>query len=135
MSYMTVMSATRPTRTPQAAQQVQTVSQPGLIGLLVLIAAIVLLFAGRYPHSIYDFVLGMQRWALRVGAYAALMTDQYPPFRLDQAVKIPTSDRRSSLPPPRARRQFHPWIRPRACEPKPHNGSAFGRARSRTRAT
>ncbi|MCW2697722.1 MAG: transrane protein [Modestobacter sp.] len=55
-----------------------------LVGVLVLIAAIVLLFSGRYPKPIYDFVMGMDRWALRVGPYAALMTDRYPPFRLDQ---------------------------------------------------
>ncbi|MEV5647176.1 DUF4389 domain-containing protein [Nocardia sp. NPDC052254] len=60
-----------------------------LLGILVLIAAIALLFSGRYPAGLFAFVLGVNRWILRVRAYASLMRDEYPPFRLDQGPRDP----------------------------------------------
>ncbi|BCJ33491.1 membrane protein [Actinocatenispora thailandica] len=55
-----------------------------LVGLLVLYVGLTLLFAGRYPRGIYDLLMGIQRWGYRVGCYVSLLTDRYPPFRLDQ---------------------------------------------------
>ena len=54
----------------------------GLTPILAIFAGFVLLFTGKYPESIFKLVIGMNRWSYRVCAYAALMTDQYPPFRL-----------------------------------------------------
>ncbi len=55
----------------------------GLLGVLTLAAMVVLAFSGRYPASLFDLIMGLNRWVYRVLAYVLLMTDEYPPFRLD----------------------------------------------------
>ena len=51
--------------------------------ILSVIAWFAILFTGRYPRGIFDFVVGVYRWANRVFAYVfTLATDRYPPFRL-----------------------------------------------------
>lgn len=58
-------------------------SSPGLVGILVVVAAVMLLFTGRYPQPLYRLVVALNRWVYRVAGYALLLTDDYPPFRLD----------------------------------------------------
>jgi hypothetical protein len=76
----------------------------GLTTVLVLFAGIALLFANRYPRGIFDLVIGLNRWTFRVVAYAALMRDEYPPFRLDQggSERPPGSPANTGLRPSRA---------------------------------
>ena len=51
--------------------------------VLVIIAWFAILFTGRYPQSLFDFVVGVFRWSLRVEVYALMLTtDRYPPSRL-----------------------------------------------------
>jgi hypothetical protein len=51
--------------------------------VVVIIAFFAILFTGKFPRGMFDFVTGVLRWTLRVNAYAHwLMTDKYPPFEL-----------------------------------------------------
>lgn len=52
---------------------------------VVIIAWLAILFTGRYPRDLFDFIEGFLRWGNRVAAYALLLvTDDYPPFRLGE---------------------------------------------------
>lgn len=65
------------------AQHPDQWSSVGFVKLLVLFAGIALLFTGRNPKGLFALIIGLNRWVIRVSAYTALMTDTYPPFRLD----------------------------------------------------
>ena len=63
----------------------------GLLSLLVLVAGVCLTVRRRYPAGLFDLVVGLNRWVFRVLVYVALMTDVYPPFRLDQGGREPAA--------------------------------------------
>jgi hypothetical protein len=50
------------------------------VGVITFIAFWVILFTGKCPRGMYDFVVGYWRWSMNVNAYLSLMRDEYPPF-------------------------------------------------------
>lgn len=50
------------------------------VSVVSFIAFWVVLFTGRYPKGMFDFVVGYMRWSTRVSAYLTLLRDEYPPF-------------------------------------------------------
>lgn len=77
----------------------------GLITILTIVAGVVLLATGSYPKPLFDLLVGLNRWVFRVAAYAGLMTDSYPPFRLDMGEYEP-----GQAPPPPAPRPLQPGV-------------------------
>jgi hypothetical protein len=63
-----------------------------VLNLLVVIAGFFLLITGRHPVALFDFLMGINRWVYRLLAYVALMSDDYPPFRLDAGATEPTEN-------------------------------------------
>ena len=62
----------------------QPIGGYSMLNLVVVLAGFFLLVTGKYPRSLFDLLMGINRWFYRVLAYVALMHDDYPPFRLDQ---------------------------------------------------
>src|ERR1700686_2435753 len=62
----------------------------GIGAFFVLVASwFAVLFTGRYPRGMFDYMVGVLRWGSRVGAYQFLMTDVYPPFSLEDDRNYP----------------------------------------------
>lgn len=56
---------------------------PSVVSILIVVAGVYLLIGRPYPRGVFDLVLGLNRWVLRVTAYLVFLTPVYPPFRLD----------------------------------------------------
>jgi hypothetical protein len=63
-----------------------------IVGLFVIIIAFfAVLFTGRYPEGLHNFMVGLLRWSFRVHAYVFLLTDRYPPFSLQHDPDYPAT--------------------------------------------
>lgn len=63
-----------------------------VVGVLSFIAWFVILFTGRYPRGMFDFVVGVRRWSQNFGAYVLLLRDEYPPFSMERGLYPVTYD-------------------------------------------
>ena len=79
-----------------------TRSGPSVIGVLLFVAAVLLLVGRGYPRAVYDLVMGFNRWSIRALAYGTFLTSEYPPFRLDQGAEEPTPPPPAPAPGPAA---------------------------------
>jgi Domain of unknown function (DUF4389) len=61
----------------------------GLVLVKTWLLVIAMLFTTRYPPGLFQFLMGLERWAYRVAAYVLLLRDEYPPFRLDMGGSDP----------------------------------------------
>jgi len=57
--------------------------------VVIIISFFAVLFTGRYPEGMFNYMVGVHRWAMRVTAYVFLMVDPYPPFTLDDDPSYP----------------------------------------------
>jgi hypothetical protein len=89
-----------------------------LLGVLVFVVGVVLLVTARYPGGLFNLVVGINRWVMRTVAYVVLLTDGYPPFRLDQGGLEPVPD---PQPGPAGLKP------PQAVQPPPTSGRTAGR--------
>lgn len=82
-----------------ASDRSDTTASLSVVTLAVLFAGIALLIRGHYPRGLFDLAVGLHRWAYRVAVYSLLLTDSYPPFRLDQGGDDP-GPMAAAAPPP-----------------------------------
>ncbi len=105
LSVLSAYAATTTTIVTKAGEVVGEVTRTGggILGALFFATLLMILFRQRYPRWWFDFALQFHRFSARVGAYAALLTDQYPSTVEEQAVHL-------DLDYPDAERDLNRWL-------------------------